>query len=316
MSDGLSAAETHRVQLARTVLDPVRMWILERCECVDTEVSVDQLSEELATQMPESDAGGDADAHRVSLAHVELPKLADIGLIEYNHERQWPATTRSTRWTRSFTRDVISSTQSTERSLTGTASPNPTEYSEMSDSGQNSRVDNYVTEFSPERETLVVDIVEAVAHACETDERNLPPLHDSIDTDALTRIVRPVPSRSAGVGHAAVVFEYNGLLVTVTRSGTIVVRRGNETPVTEIGSLVDGLMRVRETQTVDGHEVSRAPDDLEVLSLRSDEQARRSLADPLGRIDAYTRARRYQQSSRLSREIFSRVDLSPRVQKQ
>jgi DNA-directed RNA polymerase subunit A" len=63
-----------------------------------------------------------------------------------------------------------------------------------------------------------------------------------------------------------------GTQMSVPQDERVIVRRGDETEVTEIGSLVDGVMHVRKTQTVDGHEVSRAPDELEVLSLRNDEQ--------------------------------------------
>ncbi|MFC7155761.1 DNA-directed RNA polymerase subunit A'' [Halomarina halobia] len=54
----------------------------------------------------------------------------------------------------------------------------------------------------------------------------------------------------------------------------VLVRNDGETTITEIGPLVDRLMASRETRSFDGHEVSLAPDGLEVLSLGRDEQVR------------------------------------------
>jgi len=62
-----------------------------------------------------------------------------------------------------------------------------------------------------------------------------------------------------------------GTQMSVPADERVVVRRGDETDVAEIGPLVDGLLGVRDARTVDGHEVARAPDDFEVLSLRADE---------------------------------------------
>jgi len=63
-----------------------------------------------------------------------------------------------------------------------------------------------------------------------------------------------------------------GTQMSVPHDERVVVRRGGETDVTEIGSLVDGLAAVRETTDVDGHEVVPAPEGMEVLSLRADER--------------------------------------------
>ncbi|MEF8814669.1 MAG: DNA-directed RNA polymerase subunit A'', partial [Halovenus sp.] len=63
-----------------------------------------------------------------------------------------------------------------------------------------------------------------------------------------------------------------GTQMSVSADERVIVRRGDETDVTEIGPLVDGLCHVRETQDLDSHEVARAPEDLEVLSLRADER--------------------------------------------
>jgi DNA-directed RNA polymerase subunit A" len=63
-----------------------------------------------------------------------------------------------------------------------------------------------------------------------------------------------------------------GTQMSVAADERVIVRRGDETSVTEIGPLIDGLIHVRESQNIDGHEVVDAPDELEVLSLRSDEK--------------------------------------------
>ncbi|PSQ33113.1 DNA-directed RNA polymerase subunit A'' [Halobacteriales archaeon SW_10_68_16] len=62
-----------------------------------------------------------------------------------------------------------------------------------------------------------------------------------------------------------------GTQMSVPFDERVIVRRNGETDVTEIGSLIDGLLQVRETAEVDGHEVAPAPGHLEVLSLRRDE---------------------------------------------
>jgi DNA-directed RNA polymerase subunit A" len=56
--------------------------------------------------------------------------------------------------------------------------------------------------------------------------------------------------------------------------------------VTEIGSLVDGLLDVRDSHEVDGHEVARAPEEMEVLSLRADEQVSWKPVEEVSRHDA------------------------------
>ncbi|MGM0372674.1 MAG: DNA-directed RNA polymerase subunit A'' [Halobacteriota archaeon] len=63
-----------------------------------------------------------------------------------------------------------------------------------------------------------------------------------------------------------------GTQMSVPADERVIVRRNGETDLTEIGSLVDGLMTVRESGRVDGHEVASAPRGMEVLSLRADEQ--------------------------------------------
>jgi len=65
-----------------------------------------------------------------------------------------------------------------------------------------------------------------------------------------------------------------GTQMSVPYDERVVVRRNGETSVTEIGPLVDDLLAHVETRTFDDHEVARAPDGLEVLSLRDDETVR------------------------------------------
>jgi len=62
-----------------------------------------------------------------------------------------------------------------------------------------------------------------------------------------------------------------GTQMSVPFDERVIVRRNGETDVTEIGSLVDGLLAVRESVDVDGHEVTSGPEGMDVLSLRSDE---------------------------------------------
>jgi len=63
-----------------------------------------------------------------------------------------------------------------------------------------------------------------------------------------------------------------GTQMSVPYDERVVVRRNGETDVIEIGSLVDGLLQVHDSQEVDNHEVARAPEGMDVLSLRADEQ--------------------------------------------
>jgi len=63
-----------------------------------------------------------------------------------------------------------------------------------------------------------------------------------------------------------------GTQMSVPHDERVLVRRNGETDVTEIGPLVDGLLDVRDSVDVDGHEVCTGPMGMEVLSLRADEQ--------------------------------------------
>ena len=62
-----------------------------------------------------------------------------------------------------------------------------------------------------------------------------------------------------------------GTQMSVPADERILVRRNGRTHVVEIGSLVDDLLADCETRTIDDHEVGRAPNGIEVLSLRDDE---------------------------------------------
>ncbi|MFT4922823.1 MAG: hypothetical protein ACI8XM_002042, partial [Haloarculaceae archaeon] len=88
-----------------------------------------------------------------------------------------------------------------------------------------------------------------------------------------------------------------GTQMSVPHDERVLVRRGDETDVTEIGSLVDGLFHVRESQTIDGHEVARAPDTLEVLSLRADEQIEWKPVDEVSRHEAPAELLRFELES-------------------
>jgi DNA-directed RNA polymerase subunit A" len=77
-----------------------------------------------------------------------------------------------------------------------------------------------------------------------------------------------------------------GTQMSVPADERVVVRRGGATEITEIGPLVDGLLHVHETREVDGHEVARAPDHLEVLSLRGDEQVEWKPVEEVSRHEA------------------------------
>lgn len=104
---------------------------------------------------------------------------------------------------------------------------------------------------------------------------------DEVDADTAEQIAQLVqaeyeetrvePLEPVGTVSAQSIGE-PGTQMSIPADERILVRRGEETDVTEIGSLVDGLLHVRESQRIDDHEVARAPEHLEVLSLRADEQ--------------------------------------------
>ncbi|MEF8907224.1 MAG: DNA-directed RNA polymerase subunit A'', partial [Haloarculaceae archaeon] len=77
-----------------------------------------------------------------------------------------------------------------------------------------------------------------------------------------------------------------GTQMSIPADERVVVRRGDRTDVTEVGSLVDGLLHVREGHQAAGHEVTRAPEELEVLSLRADEQVEWKPVEEVSRHEA------------------------------
>jgi DNA-directed RNA polymerase subunit A" len=77
-----------------------------------------------------------------------------------------------------------------------------------------------------------------------------------------------------------------GTQMSVPYDENVLVRRDGETDVTKIGSLVDGLMDVREAADVDGHEVTSGPEGMEVLSLRADERVEWKPLEQVSRHDA------------------------------
>ncbi len=77
-----------------------------------------------------------------------------------------------------------------------------------------------------------------------------------------------------------------GTQMSIPGDERVVVRRNGETDVVEIGSLVDGLLDVRESHSVDDHEVARGPSNMEVLSLRADENVEWKPLDEVSRHDA------------------------------
>ncbi|MEF8757376.1 MAG: DNA-directed RNA polymerase subunit A'' [Halobacteriales archaeon] len=93
-----------------------------------------------------------------------------------------------------------------------------------------------------------------------------------------------------------------GTQMSVPGDERIVVRRGDETDVVEIGPFVEETMTDRETRTVgDDHEVALADGDVEVLSLRSDERVAWKAVEEVSRHDAPGELLRFELAS--GREI-------------
>ena len=63
-----------------------------------------------------------------------------------------------------------------------------------------------------------------------------------------------------------------GTQMSIPGDERVLVRRDGETDVAEIGAVVDDLLDTRESRTMGDHEVARAPEGVEVLSLRADER--------------------------------------------
>jgi len=77
-----------------------------------------------------------------------------------------------------------------------------------------------------------------------------------------------------------------GTQMSVAADERILLRDDGDTRVTEIGPLVDGLLDDTESRSIGDHEVARAPDGLEVLSLRADEQVEWKPAEEVSRHEA------------------------------
>ena len=88
-----------------------------------------------------------------------------------------------------------------------------------------------------------------------------------------------------------------GTQMSVPYDETVLVRREGETDVTEIGSLVDGLLTVRDAIDVDGHEVASGPEGMEVLSLRADERVEWKPLEQVSRHEAPDELLRFQLES-------------------
>lgn len=80
--------------------------------------------------------------------------------------------------------------------------------------------DVYRSEFSQNDGSPSLEIVRAVAARCDTDPMSLSPLNESIPCDPLDTIIQD----TQGV---EVTFSYEGLQITITSDGQIVIR--NET---------------------------------------------------------------------------------------
>jgi DNA-directed RNA polymerase subunit A" len=77
-----------------------------------------------------------------------------------------------------------------------------------------------------------------------------------------------------------------GTQMSIVSDERVLLRREDETTVTEIGPLVDELLDDQQRHTVGDHEVARAPTGLEVLSLRADEQVEWKPVDEISRHEA------------------------------
>lgn len=79
-------------------------------------------------------------------------------------------------------------------------------------------VDAFHHRFNPSTQSVAGEVVSAVATIKNTQETDLEPLYDTVDTDALEVLV------SASAGHRGAVevqFRYEGLEITVSGTGDI-----------------------------------------------------------------------------------------------
>ena len=77
-----------------------------------------------------------------------------------------------------------------------------------------------------------------------------------------------------------------GTQMSIPADERVVIRRDGETEFTEIGPYVDGLLDVRGSIDMAGHEVANAPEGVEVLSLRADEHVAWKPLEQVSRHDA------------------------------
>ncbi|MDZ7849377.1 MAG: DNA-directed RNA polymerase subunit A'' [Halodesulfurarchaeum sp.] len=135
--------------------------------------------------------------------------------------------------------------------------------------------------------TAVDDDIEAIVEDTELTRRLKDDVYETIENRSVTieevqEIVDAVeaqyldnrvdPLDPVGTVSAQSIGE-PGTQMSVPADERILIRRQGETAVTEIGPLVDDLLETGETRDLDGHEVSKAPADLSVLSLREDERS-------------------------------------------
>jgi hypothetical protein len=92
---------------------------------------------------------------------------------------------------------------------------------EPSPSGELTERNRFVARYDPSSDrTLCAAVVDAVAAVTGNSPTELPPLHDSVNTDAMTDIVR---SADAEASTTSVRFEFGGTMVTVVAGGAIYV---------------------------------------------------------------------------------------------
>ncbi|MFW6458800.1 MAG: DNA-directed RNA polymerase subunit A'' [Halodesulfurarchaeum sp.] len=113
------------------------------------------------------------------------------------------------------------------------------------------------------------DVYETIEDRSVTDEE-VQEIVDAVEARYLETRVDPLDP--VGTVSAQSIGE-PGTQMSVPADERILLRRDGQTEVAEIGSLVDELMAVRGSQSIEGHEVTQAPEDLEVLSLRADERS-------------------------------------------
>lgn len=77
-ADGDAAA------LLETIVDPVRLRLLSTLEDTDRPLSVDRLASRLGTG--EGGLSDDPERARIALHHSHLPALADVGVLDYDHQ--------------------------------------------------------------------------------------------------------------------------------------------------------------------------------------------------------------------------------------